>query len=76
MKRDDVMRLLMIQADRKMPIADILIRQGVLGDWQLKQELAAYRRAQLQPQQATLSIVPAPMHMDAARSAAPAATLN
>ena len=76
LSRDDVMRLLMIQGDRRTPIADILVRQGVLGDWQLKQELAAYRRAQLQPQQATMSIVPAPMLKETARSATSAASVN
>ena len=30
MTRDDLMRLLMIQADRKRPLAEILVRQGVL----------------------------------------------
>jgi hypothetical protein len=76
MTRDDVMRLLMIQGDRKMPIADILVRQGVLGEWQLKEELAAYRRSLIRPQQATMAIVPAPMHKDAARSATSAASVN
>jgi hypothetical protein len=64
--RDDVMRLLMIQADRKRPIGEILVGQGVLSELQLKAELAAYRRAQLQPkkQSATMKFVPMPLGRD------------
>jgi hypothetical protein len=60
--RDEVMRLLMIQADRKRPIAEILVGQGVLTETQLQAELAAYRRAQLQPQRPfpTMKFVPIP----------------
>ncbi len=47
MTRDDVMRLLMIQADRKRPIAEILVGQGGLTDEQLEAEMAAYRQAQV-----------------------------
>jgi hypothetical protein len=59
MGRDDVMRLLMIQADRRRPVADILVGQGVLSPEQLARELTAYRQSLLQPQ-ATPTIVPAP----------------
>jgi hypothetical protein len=70
MTRDDVMRLLMIQADRKRPIAEILVGQGVLTNSQLSAELAAYRRAQLEPQRVTKTIVPAPMCKDSAQMVA------
>jgi hypothetical protein len=50
MTRDDLMRLLMIQADRKRPIAEILVAQGVLTERQAASELAAFRRAVSRPQ--------------------------
>jgi hypothetical protein len=50
MTRDDLMRLLMIQADRKRPIADILVEQGILDERQVASELAAFRRATSRPQ--------------------------
>jgi hypothetical protein len=64
MTRDDLMRLLMIQADRKRPIADLLVMHGVLTREQVASELADYRRAQGRPQVATTMsrarVVPAP----------------
>jgi hypothetical protein len=50
MKRDDLVRLLMVQADRKHSIEEILVGQGVLTERQAASELAAYRRAQSRPQ--------------------------
>jgi hypothetical protein len=44
MTRDELMRLLMIQTDRKRPIADILVSQGVLTREQVATEMAEYRR--------------------------------
>lgn len=69
--RDDVMRLLMIQADRKRPIGEILVGQGVLSEPQLKAELAAYRRAQLQPKRpsATMKFVPMPLGREVQKAA-------
>lgn len=60
--RDEVTRLLMIQADRKRPIADILVGQGVITQPQLEAELTCYRREQLQPRRpsATVKFVPMP----------------
>jgi hypothetical protein len=49
MTREQLTRLLMIQADRKRPLSEILIRQGVITQRQAAMEMAAYRRAQLQP---------------------------
>jgi hypothetical protein len=48
------MRLLMIQADRKRPIMDILIEQGALTPQKAASEMAAYRRS-LQPRPRTTS---------------------
>jgi hypothetical protein len=72
MTRDDVMRLLMIQADRRRPIAEILVGQGVLTEEQLEAELAAYRRAQLGPKRpsATMKFVPMPKRKVAPRAMA------
>jgi hypothetical protein len=56
LSRDEVMRLLMIQADRERAIADILVGQGVLTQEQLESELAAYRREQLQPRRAAATV--------------------
>jgi len=43
MTRDDLMRLLMIQADRKRPLAEILVRQGVLTAERSSAEMAEFR---------------------------------
>jgi hypothetical protein len=62
LNRDDVMFLLMIQSDRKKPIADILVGQGVLDRERLDTELAAYRAHQLRPRrEPTLRFVPMPL---------------
>ena len=50
MKRDDLMRLLMIQADRKRPIEEILITQGAITEQEAASELAAFRRTKSLPQ--------------------------
>jgi hypothetical protein len=70
LKRDDVMLLLMIQSDRKRPIADILVGQGVLTRERLEIELAEYRRHQLRPRRetATLKFVPMPLGRGAVRA--------
>jgi hypothetical protein len=71
MTRDDVMRLLMIQADRKRPIAEILVTQGTLNEQQLASQLTAYRQSLLRPQRETMTfIVPAPRGKAEARPAA------
>jgi hypothetical protein len=44
MNRDDLMRLLMIQGDRKRPLAAILVGQGVLTKEQSAAELAEFRQ--------------------------------
>ena len=75
MTRDDVMRLLMIQADRKRPIAEILVEQGVLTPAELKSQLAAYRQSLIGPKRrTTTSVVPMRRGWDAIRPVAEAAT--
>jgi hypothetical protein len=69
MTRDEVMRLLMIQADRKCPIAEILIGQGVFTPSQMAAELAAYRRAQINPNRTKTTIIPAPRSREAVLTA-------
>jgi hypothetical protein len=45
MTRDELMRLLMLQADRRRTIADILISQRVLTKQQVAAEIGAYRHS-------------------------------
>ncbi|HEX4414266.1 MAG TPA: hypothetical protein VH107_11605 [Lacipirellulaceae bacterium] len=45
MTRDELVRLLMIQADRRRTIADILVSQGVLTRQQVAAEVSEYRRS-------------------------------
>ena len=45
MTRDELMRLLMIQADRRRTIADILVFQRVLTRQQVAAEMSEYRRS-------------------------------
>jgi hypothetical protein len=72
MTRDQLMRLLMIQADRKRPIAEILIGQGVLGPTQAASEMKEFRRSQAKQRtgSAVLSkIMPKARHRMAIRTA-------
>jgi hypothetical protein len=57
MSRNQLMRLLMIQADRKRTIADILISQGALTAQRAATEMATYRREQLRPHRTRVSNV-------------------
>jgi hypothetical protein len=70
MTRDELMRLLMIQADRKRPIAEILVGQGVLSGQQVATAMAAYRRAQLSPRRPTAesNVASAPRYPESGRS--------
>jgi hypothetical protein len=45
MTRDELMRLLMLQTDRKRPIAEILVSQGVLTRQQIAEQMSEYRRS-------------------------------
>ena len=63
MTRNELVRLLMIQADRKRPLADIFVIEGMLSEHQVAQEMAEFR--QLQATRRTTSeqpsaVVPAP----------------
>jgi hypothetical protein len=66
----------MIQADRKRPIAEILVGQGILSECQLRAELDAYRQAQLQPKRpsVTMKFVPMPLGRDVTKQAAESVT--
>jgi hypothetical protein len=46
MTRDELMRLLMIQADRKRPLAEILVAEGVLSQERVDAEMTEFRRLQ------------------------------
>jgi hypothetical protein len=43
--RDDLTRLLMIQSDRKIPLEEVLVRQGVLSPERAFLELTAFRNS-------------------------------
>jgi hypothetical protein len=63
MTRNELMRLLMIQADRKRPLGDVFVTEGMLGENEIAQEMAEFR--QLQASRRTTSAqaaktVPAP----------------
>ena len=58
MSRDQLMRLLMIQADRKRPLAEVFVIGGVLSEQQVCQHMAEFR--QVQTNRRASSIVPAP----------------
>lgn len=46
MTRNEVMRLLMIQGDRKRPFADVFVTERILSEEQVAQEMAEFRRLQ------------------------------
>ena len=46
MTRNELMRLLMIQADRKRPLAEIVVAEGMLSEQLVAHELAEFRRLQ------------------------------
>ncbi|MEX2315769.1 MAG: hypothetical protein WD669_01365 [Pirellulales bacterium] len=60
LRRDDLMRLLMIQADRKLPIGQILVWQGVLTEQQVDEALNDFRQIQSQPRTATTTVIRPP----------------
>jgi hypothetical protein len=61
--RSELTRLLMIQADRKRPLAEVFVKEGILNERQVSQEMAEFhvlqanRRATRESQ---LKVVPAP----------------
>src|SRR3954467_12723170 len=42
LSRSELMRLLMIQADRKRPLADVLVREGILSELRVAEEMAQF----------------------------------
>jgi hypothetical protein len=63
MTRNELMRLLMIQADRKRPLADVLVTEGILGEKQVTREMAEFHQVQTTRRTASTrasAIVPAP----------------
>jgi len=69
--RDQLTRLLMIQADRQRTIAEILVRQGAVSERAMVTEMAAYRRALLEPDRSvpTYTVAPAPRRAEPSRIA-------
>jgi hypothetical protein len=63
MTRTDLMRLLMIQADRKRPLADVFVTEGILSEGQVAYELAIFRQPHTNRRTASIQaskIVPPP----------------
>lgn len=54
MTRDELLKLLVIQADRRPQIADVLVHQGVLTEEQMRRELAAFRDLRCKQRAASL----------------------
>jgi hypothetical protein len=72
MTRSDLMRLLMIQADRKRPLADVFVTEGILSAGQVSQEMAKFRQPQTNGRTASIrasKIVPRPRGHKAGLSA-------
>jgi hypothetical protein len=53
-----LMRLLMIQADRKRPLTDVFVTEGMLSEEQVAQQMTEFRQSQTNRR--TSSNVPAP----------------
>ena len=63
MTRNELMRLLMIQADRKRPLADVFVTEGLLSEQLVDREMAEFRQLQTNRRAANANaskIVPAP----------------
>jgi hypothetical protein len=63
MTRDELMRLLMIQADRKRPLDEMLVSQGILTERQAAAEMAEFRQSMANRRSVSArpsKIVPAP----------------
>jgi hypothetical protein len=69
MTRSELTRLLMVQADRKQPLAEVFIAQGTLSERQVAQEMVAFRQSQAKrraPSVQPSKIVPAPRRQKSA----------
>jgi len=63
MTRNELMRLLMIQADRKRPLADVFVTEGMLSEQLVDREMAEFRQLQMNRRAANANaakVVPAP----------------
>ena len=63
MTRNELIRLLMIQADRKRPLADVFVTEGILSEQLVTREMAEFRQLQANRRAAGATaskIVPAP----------------
>jgi hypothetical protein len=66
MTRGDLMRLLLVQTDRKVPLEEILVRQGVLSRAQLNAEFKLFRGLHTGPRHADMQ--PHPVRRPFSRS--------
>ena len=69
MNRDELMRLLMLQSDRKRAVADILVMQGAVTPAQANSEMAEFRQVMASRKAGSVvrsKIVPAPRGVIAA----------
>ena len=63
MTRNELIRLLMIQADRKRPLADVFVTEGMLSEQLVDREMAEFRQLQANRRAANANaakVVPAP----------------
>src|SRR4029078_7746084 len=62
MSRNELTRLLMVQADRKRPLAEVFVKEGILNERQVSQEMAEFRLLQANrraTRESQLKVVPA-----------------
>jgi hypothetical protein len=79
MTRNELMRLLMIQADRKRPLADVFVTEGLLSEQLVDREMAEFRQLQANRRVANANaskIVPAPRGHAAAIHGSELSTAN
>jgi hypothetical protein len=70
LSHDQLLRLLMIQEERKRPLAEILIRQGILSVEQLAAEMAAFRHDRARPRRARARVASPHHRLEMARRTA------
>jgi hypothetical protein len=58
--RNELMQLLMIQADRKRPLADVFVSEGILSEEEVAREMAEFLRLQTNRRGTSVHAVPAP----------------
>jgi hypothetical protein len=58
MSRNELVRLLMLQADRKRSLAEVLVTEGMLSERQVANEMAEFRQSQTNRRAS--NVVPAP----------------